>query len=352
MLSVKTGGIFYAEKQAATYRGAFDVPVCLCAHRVGTESREKRNFAFLLLRKIFSFFLRILLTVMLMYALKLKTAGLCRGIRLKCFLLGLAFFTVLLCFLICLSAGIMCAAYGAENAFGLPTAFFDFFSGAALNASVSVLLVAAAIFFAVCAASLCFALKTEYYYAADKNQSRPAGFVSFGSGVRYLSYKAVVFVKKSKLFARFMLPFFIGLLIAAVVLKVWGMDRLTLYISLAALVFLFVYGCFCFYVWCRQYDEGIYLMYLNRMLSARDAALSSEEKTAGRLLQLAAYRVSLLPRKLGCLMLLPLPFFMTFAGVFSGLVCEKLYGENKRRVKIPAVTFYINKKSRFEALSD
>lgn len=283
-----------------------------------------------------------------MYELKLKTAGLCRGIKLKCFLLRLAFFAVFAFSALCFLTGAASFIYGENAAYG---GFFSVFGYSPDKTAAGIFTAALFIsgaFLAVCAASLAFALKAVFFYAADKNQSRPSSFISFSSGVRYLRYKTLSAVKKGTLFIRFTLPFFIQLLLAAVLVNSFGADKFSLIICAAVLVFSLVFSLFCFFVWARRYDSGVYLMYLNRMLSPVNALESSEEKTAGKLLPLAVYKLSLLPKRAACLFFLSSLRAVPFTGVFNALVCEKLYGENKKNVKVPAVTFYINKKTRME----
>lgn len=283
---------------------------------------------------------------MKLYELKLKTARLCKGIRLKCLLLRLAFFSVFFSACVCLITAVLHLCYGADGISGGVLGLIGVPVNDVSCTVFTAVLFAAGAFLSVCAAALSFTLKAEFFYAADKNQSRPKSFLSFGNGIRFLRYRIIVLAKKTALFIRFMFPFGLQVFIVALIMNIYGLERFSTAVCGIVLLFTLVFSLFCFFVRCRLYDTGVYLMYLNRMLSPSDAVLSSEEKTAGRLLSLAVYKIWLIPKKIAGLFFMSSVFAVPFAGVFNALVCEKLYGENKKKVKQPAVTFFINKKTK------
>ncbi len=244
--------------------------------------------------------------------------------------------------------GLLCAVYCAENVLDgvfslagskVPPVPDGVFAGICF---------ALAAFLAVCAASLRFTLRARFYYTADKNQARPGGFLSFSSGVRYINYRVRETVKKAGVFLKFTAPFWAECFVVAVWLKIYGARKITVFLCFLLLLVSLLASLVCTYVRCRCWDEGVYLMYLNPRLPPKEALSSAEEKTAGKLIALAVCRLSTLPKRLACLLLLPLPVLLPRVGVFSALVCEKIYGEDKRKVKQPAVTFYINKKTKME----
>lgn len=293
----------------------------------------------------------ILNPVITVYAYKLKSARLVKGMRLVCVLHCLAFLIVLCSALTLAAAGAFCAVYGAKNALDGVFALLGIPMPSVPNAVYVFLLLSLAAFLFVCAASLSFALKARFFYAADKNQARPRSFVSFAAGRRYLRYKRKALRKKAALFCRFTLPFFAECLLVGVWLYRYGAQRLTVVLCACLLGVSLAAALVCVFVRCRCCDEAVYLMFLNPKLPPEDAISSSEEKTEGKLIALAGCKLSLLPKKLACLLIFPLPVLLPRAGVFFALVCERLYGEDKRRVKLPAVTFYINKKTKMEEAS-
>lgn len=285
---------------------------------------------------------------MLVYMLKLKSAGLAKGIRLKCLVLCLAFFVVFSSSAVLLLCGVMCAVFGAESALGGVFAFIGISVPSVPDGVFAAACFVPAAFLTVCAASLAFTLEAEFCFAADKDIARPGSFLSFASGVRYLRCRLRMGAKKAALLARFSAPFILQSLVFMLWLKIYGAEKTAVFVCLAALGVSLLACLACWYVRCRCCDEAAYLMVLNPRLPPRDAVASSEEKTAGKLLFLAVCRLCTLPKRLACFLLLPLPGALPRAGVFQALVCERIYGENKRRVKQPAVTFYINKKTRME----
>lgn len=283
-----------------------------------------------------------------MYELKIKAARLCRGIRFRCFLLSLAFLAVGLSSLLFFLTGVMCAFYGSENILDGVAAWIGIRPAAGYDAAVSAVSWGIAAFFFVCASSLLFTLKAEFCFAADKNQSRPASFLSWRSGVRYIRYQIRAAVKKTLILLRFLLPFALELASALLFLSLAGVSAVDAVLLACLLILSLAVSLGAAFVWCRQYDAGVYLLYLNPMLSPGDALRSSEEKTAGRLLGLACCKLRMLPKKLSCVLLLPALFAVPLTGVSAALISEKIYGEDKRKVKQPAVTFYINKKTKME----
>jgi hypothetical protein len=78
----------------------------------------------------------------------------------------------------------------------------------------------------------------------------------------------------------------------------------------------------------------------------KEAVVSSVRLTEGRLPAITARRLSLLPWALSELLVLPLPFAAVYRRFCAAALCERLFGEDKRRVPSPAVVFYISRRSK------
>ena len=101
-----------------------------------------------------------------------------------------------------------------------------------------------------------------------------------------------------------------------------------------------------FAVSSSRYYMATYLLYLNPLMPPKEAIRSSVRLTGGRLLAVTARRLSLAPWGLTELLVLPLPFAAVYRRFCAVALCERLFGEDKRRAPSPAVVFYVNSRSK------
>ena len=238
---------------------------------------------------------------------------------------------------------VLCFAYGTDAVLvyaGLPwlTGRFSLLVPLALLAAGATLLLFGFAF--------SFYAKAWVYYAMDKNQTRPGSLLRPSQALRYLRCRAGIAARRALWLALYLLP--AAALFAA--LRYWqGDPRLkeAVFAVLAVTDALFALAGAGFYaVASSRYCMAEYLLYLNPLLPPKEALASSVKLTQGRLLAIAARRLSLLPWALAELLVLPLPFAAVYRRFCAAALCERLFGEDKRKAPSPAVVFYVNRRSK------
>lgn len=192
---------------------------------------------------------------------------------------------------------------------------------------------------------LSFYGKAVVFFAADRNQTRPKSVLRMRCAVRYMYSRLYTGSRKLLWLLFFLSPS--ALLLRYVLTR--GAERETLLPALsAACFFLFAAGLVFYTVGTARYYLTDYILYLNPLIPPREAVISSVRLTEGRLLYITRRKLSLLPWYLACVFLLPVPFVTVYAKFCRAALAERLFGEDKRVVGQPAVTFFIDGNSRFE----
>ncbi len=183
-------------------------------------------------------------------------------------------------------------------------------------------------------------------FAFDKNQTRPKSLLRPSQAWRYVRCRAGVFCRNVLWLLAYLLP---AALPAAVLLLAreapWLSAALRVVLITAA-ASLLAAGVGFFAVSSSRYYMATYLLYLNPLMPPKEAIRSSARLTRGRLLAVTARRLSLAPWGLTELLVLPLPFAAVYRRFCAVALCERLFGEDKRRAPSPAVVFYISRKSK------
>ena len=191
-----------------------------------------------------------------------------------------------------------------------------------------------------------FYARAWVYYLLDKNQTRPKSLLRPSQALRYCRCRVSTAARKLLWLALYLLP-------AALV---WALRRLTEgaawltagvpQVMTAAAALLAGAGLAFFAVSSSRYYLAEYLLYLNPLLPPGEAVASSRKLTRGKLLAVTARRLSLLPWALAGLLVLPLPLVLVYRRFCAAALCERLYGEDKRKASRPAVVFYVNRRSK------
>ena len=237
----------------------------------------------------------------------------------------------------------LCLAYGTDTV--LAYSGLERLSGRYAAVIIPVLLLLAGAVITVFALALAFYAKACIYYSLDRNQTRPKSLLRPSQALRYCRCRAGVTVRGALWLLAYAAPA-VGLFFAlrygtaawltpVIRAVLWTTDAL---FAVAGLGF--------FAVTVSRYCMADYLLYLNPLMPPKEAIRSSVRLTQGKLLAIAARRLSLLPWALTELLILPLPFAAVYRRFCAAALCERLFGEDKRRVPRPAVVFYINRRSK------
>lgn len=193
-----------------------------------------------------------------------------------------------------------------------------------------------------------FYIKAKIYYSIDRKQTRPKRVLTIRYAAKYIRASFEVNCRKAMWLILFIFPFTVVLYFGSGVLKDPGTFNGILPVYSAALAVLSV-GAILFYsVTTARYELTAYLLYLNPLLPAREAVISSAKLTEGKLLYIAVKKLSMLPWMITELFIIPLPFAAVYRRYHSAVLHERIYGENKKSISIrrSAVTFYINGKTK------
>ena len=239
---------------------------------------------------------------------------------------------------------VLCAVYGTETV--LQSAGFSYgadgFAAAAIPAA---LFAAGAVLLCFTAASAFYA-RAWFYYYLDKNQTRPKSLLKPSQAVRFIRCRARTAFFRLMWSVLYYFPAgVITLLIVFFVKNGVGMAVLT--VICAADVLAAAAGTVFCVVTSSRYYLADYLLYLNPLMPPREAVMSSVKLTEGKLCLITAKRLSLIPWGLAELLILPLPFAAVYRRFCAAALCEMIFGEDKRKVRTPAVVFYVSGKSRF-----
>ena len=201
--------------------------------------------------------------------------------------------------------------------------------------------------FCVYAAALLSATRAVFYYAAaPENNRRPALLLSFSEGCRTLRAGALSLVCGTKNAALLLLPVALTLGCGRLAIAN-GAAAETLFAARAVAALQLAVTCFGAYLLRGRSWLAPFLRYQNPLLGALDARRNAALLSERRLLRIAAFRLRLLPWKLASALLLPLPFGLSWIGALGASFSLRLFGEERPKQAAPAVTFYVNGRSRF-----
>ncbi|MBQ6066488.1 MAG: hypothetical protein IJK89_06665 [Clostridia bacterium] len=238
----------------------------------------------------------------------------------------------------------LCFVYGTDTV--LAYSGLERLSGRYAAVVIPVLLLLAGTVIVVFALALAFYAKACIYYSLDRNQTRPKSLLRPSQALRYCRCRAGVTIRGTLWLLAYAAPaaaLFFALrygtapwLTSAVRAVLWAADAVFAAVGLGF-----------FAATSSRYYLADYLLYLNPLMPPEEAIRSSVRLTQGKLLAVTVRRLSLLPWALTELLILPLPFAAVYRRFCAAVLCERLFGEDKRRVPRPAVVFYVNRRSRF-----
>ena len=237
----------------------------------------------------------------------------------------------------------LCLCYGTGTV--LANAGLERLSGPYGNVLIPAALLATAAVIAVFACAFSFYAKACVYYALDRNQTRPKSLLKPSQALRYVRCRVGVAARKVMWLALYAAP--AAVLTAVLYFSDTAAWTGGVFVVLCAADAVFAVAGLAFFAAASSaYYLTDYLLYLNPLLPPGEAIRSSVGLTRGRLPAVAAGRLSRLPWLLAELLVLPAPFAFVYRRFCAAALCERLYGEDKRKAPSPAVVFYVSRRSR------
>ena len=237
----------------------------------------------------------------------------------------------------------LCFACGTDTV--LAYSGLEGLSGRYSAVIIPVLLLLAGTVIVIFAMALAFYAKACIYFALDHNQTRPKSVLRPSQALRYCRCRAGVILRGTLWLLAYAAPAAALFFALRYGTAAWLTPVIRAVLWTAEAVFA-VAGLGFFSVTASRYFLADYLLYLNPLMPPKEAIRSSVRLTQGKLLAVTARRLSLLPWALAELLILPLPFAAVYRRFCAAALCERLFGEDKRRVPRPAAVFYINRASR------
>ena len=284
-----------------------------------------------------------------MFSIKTRARYLTHGVKTKAMLFSLLPLTALLGCAVSLLTGALCAAYGTGAVFAGSPAEELLRGRIAAKAAPWICFIAAMLFF-IWFRALRFTLRAVYYHHADANQLPPHSFISFRTGLRTLYCDLQLGLRKSGWFALFLLPAGITALSLWLVLRRRGLSFPLLIAGAALTGIQLLCGAGTAFFVNRRYCLTRYLMYLNPLIGVRDAITSGVLLTRGSRGLAAVCRLCALPWQALRVFAPARPFGSAYAALLDTVLCETVFAEDKTKVRAPAVTFYIGKKTKISEL--
>ena len=237
----------------------------------------------------------------------------------------------------------LCLFYGTGTV--LANAGLAWLAGPYMNVLIPAALLAAGTLIFLFAFAFAFYAKAWVYFTLDRNQTRPKSLLKPSQALRYVRCRVGVAARRALWFALYALP---AAVLAAVLYlsDSAGWTEGVFAVLCAADAVFALAGLAFFAVASSAYCLTDYLLYLNPLLPPGEAIRSSVDLTRGRLPAIAARRLSRLPWLLAGLLVLPAPFAFVYRRFCAAALCERLYGEDKRKAPSPAVVFYVSRRSR------
>ncbi|MCH5197740.1 MAG: DUF975 family protein [Oscillospiraceae bacterium] len=242
---------------------------------------------------------------------------------------------------------ILCSYYPAETVF--EGWFFSqtIKNNPAFSVFIKYFFLFCSVLFLLFFSSLRFTLMAYFYYRTDKNQSRPKSFISLKTGAKNFRCGAFLFLIKTAYFALFLLPGAISSAVIYMLVNSRGIPAATLYTGLAVSFIQLIAAIAAAFIFFGRYYMTEYLLYLNPLMSVREAVISSASLMRGKLFSTALFRLQMIPWLALKQVIFILPFALSYSSLLRAVMREKIFAEDKTKVNSPAVSFYINKKSKF-----
>lgn len=244
-------------------------------------------------------------------------------------------------FMISVLSGFAAVFFLITAVYGLMNGDFAFFGdyrieGAAASAAVGIFAAAASDHYA-------YFRKTEIFRVVDRaNGNR----FTLRAARRYTAALWRVRFLKICWALLFFAPAFLCAAAVLYLLKSSG-DPVVINVLTAASALLAAVGAVCLFIAGSRYVLVGYLLWLNPLIPAREAVVSSAALCEGKMLYIALNRLSLAGWRLAGLLPVILPFSVTYCAFCSAVFTVRLFGEDKRRVRSLPVTFYIHSGSVF-----
>ncbi|MBQ7689095.1 MAG: hypothetical protein IJT27_07770 [Clostridia bacterium] len=282
-----------------------------------------------------------------MYAVKIRALMLNKNVAKRACGYGLlAFFAASSAAVSFLLAG-LCVAYSPDALFeGYPlyaaaAAFLPpFFFGLALTA--------AGVLFSVFAAAFSFAFRAVFYHAEDPVRHRPARFLFFLAGVKFLYCSLTLAAKKTGTLFFLLLPPAVTAAAIRLLLRFYGLPPAVLKTGMGVVAAQTLLSAVGAWILNGRTVPVRYLLYRDPLLKVRRAIKEAEQITNGKLLYTARVRLSLAPWFFAAFLLLPLPFAVSHRGLSMAVLCAGLCGETPQNAASPGVVFYIDRQSKLQ----
>ncbi|MBQ7638765.1 MAG: DUF975 family protein [Clostridia bacterium] len=279
-----------------------------------------------------------------MFEVKTRARVLTRGAKIKGTLLFFAAALPFAGFVLSALLFLLCAFYGPEKT--LETwEIMKRYPNLCSNGATAFFLLSAVLFL-LFFSSLRFAGKAWFYYITDRNQSRPKSFISLKTGAKMLYCGVLTRIKELAFFALLCAPGLVSAMLVFIFMNGKGIPETALYFGAAATAAQLFSGAVGAFIVSGRYYMTEYLLYLNPLMGVKDAVRSSSGFMRGKLFSTALFRLGMLPRLITEFFPFSFPFAHSYVSLLHAVMREKIFAEDKTKVKSPAVTFYIDKKSR------
>ena len=251
-----------------------------------------------------------------MLGLKLRARRLTSGTLPTVFWLLELRFVALLSALACFSFGALSLRRSPTEIFGLPFLLPPWASPLFGAGAFLCTLLFLVFFHGVGAAS------DGFFLARSRGERDALPVFSFGAGLRRLALKTELFLRGAGLLLLLELP---ALLVLPTLLG--GRQNALRAAGGVLLFFLGVSGGALFLFLQRRFEGASFLLLERPDLSPREALELASRANAGRLLKSAAFALGFLPWRLCALLLFPLPFVKSYAGLANALRFFSLFGQ-------------------------
>ena len=281
-----------------------------------------------------------------MFAIKTKARWLTHGAKSKTMLLTLLPLASLIGAGTCFFTAIMTFAYGAAAVFfAYPFAGF-LRTHEGLQKLTPWLFLAAGGAFTLLFSAARFTLLSSFYYRTDRNQTRPVRFLSLKMALRAFHCTALLTMRRCGWALLLLSPALLTAAALFLLLQYRGLPRGLLWAGLGLTVGQALAAAGGYFLLSGRYCVTRYLMYLNPLLSAKEAIASAVLLTRGKRPFIALCRLSMLPWRALCLFSVTRPFAFAYTRLTHAVLCETLFAEDKTKVGKPAAVFFVGRRKQ------
>ena len=256
-----------------------------------------------------------------MFRIRTEARILSHGIKLKASALRLLCAFALAGAAVSLLLLLLCVCYGAPAVF----AGYAFVSSPGMCRALPWLLAAAFLLYTLFFCALRAALSAVFFSRADPAGARPARFFTLAAGVRELCCALQIFLRGAGWALLFGSPAAVTAVCLSVLLRGEGLPAAALYAGAGLCAAQFLAAGAASFLLCGRYSMTRYLLYLNPLLGVKEAVRSGVLLTRGRLLRVAACRLSLLPWQLLRLFAPARPFAFAYTRLAGAVLCRRMY---------------------------